>query len=406
MSSTPRLVKNASALAEAGYRVHVIAGNYSPPLAALDRAIFASAGWGHTEVNSRRGAGAFGRKILRRLLRRWTGRRPVASVRLAARLQHAEALHLGAVAARQPAQLYLGHCLPGLPAAAFAGRVRGAPYGFDAEDFHDAETEDAITDPAESAARRTIQSALLPGCAHFTTSSPLIARQYELVYGVSPVTLLNVFPLAEAPSVAFVPEPISERRPARLYWFSQTIGPGRGLEAIVAILGRMRTPAELHLRGLVAPGYQSQLDSLARGAGLTRPIVYLPPGPAAEMARLASHCDLGLSLEERRPLNRDLCLTNKIFTYLLAGIPQLLSPTSAQTALAPELGNAALLGDFAGSEAAARRLDEFFSDPARIAEARRTAGESARRRFCWDLEKDKLLASIQRLLPAPGSANG
>ena len=39
---------------------------------------------------------------------------------------------------------------------------------------------------------------------------------------------------------------------------------------------------------------------------------------------------MGLSLEESRPRNRDLCLTNKVFVYLLAGIPQLLSHTAAQ----------------------------------------------------------------------------
>ena len=386
--------------------MHVVAGSYSPPLDVLDREIFASAAWEHTAVNSQRGGAALGRKLLRRLLRRRAARKPFTAVRTAARIQNAEALHLGAVAARVPAQLYLGHCLPGLPAAAFAGRARGAPYGWDAEDFHDAETEDAIRDPVESAARRMIQSALLPGCIHFTAASPLIGRQYEQVYGVKPLTLLNVFPLAEAPSAPAEPGPISEQRPARLYWFSQTTGPGRGLEAMVAILGRMRVPAELHLRGLVAPDYAARLDSLAQQAGARRPIIYLPPGPAPEMARLASVCDLGLSTEESSPLNRDLCLTNKIFTYLLAGIPQLLSATAAQTALAPELGNAALPGDLSASEATARCLDEFFSDPARIADARRTARESARRRFCWDLEKAKLLESIQRHLPRSGRASG
>jgi hypothetical protein len=400
VASTPRLVKNASALAEAGYAVHVVAASYYPPLDTLDPEIFASAGWTHSVVNSQRGAAAFGRKLLRRLLRQWAVRRPFTSVRIAARLQHAEALHLGAVAARVPAQLYLGHCLPGLPAAAWAGRVRGVPYGFDAEDFHDGETEEAIRDPVESAARRTLQSALLPGCVHLTAASPLISQQYERTYGVSPLTLLNVFPLAEAPAAPGEPGPITEERPARLYWFSQTTGSGRGLEAVIAIAAQMRTPVELHLRGFVTPDTRSRFRALAQSAGLRRPIVFLPPGPAPEMARLASGCDLGLSTEERQPPNRDLCLTNKIFTYLLGGIPQLLSATAAQQALAPELGSAALLCDLADPAAVARRLDEFFSDPARVAEARRTARELGRHRFCWDLEKEKLLASIRLHLPA------
>jgi hypothetical protein len=117
------------------------------------------------------------------------------------------------------------------------------------------------------------------------------------------------------------------------------------------------------------------------------------------MARLAADAHMGLSTEEAAPpLNRDLCLANKVFVYLLAGIPQLLSGTRAQTALAAELGEAAMLCDLSHPQETARRLDEFLSDPARVAGARRAAWELAHRRFCWDVEKEKLLASVRRLL--------
>src|SRR5690606_19088585 len=137
------------------------------------------------------------------------------------------------------AQLYLGHCLAGLPAAVFAARARRVPCAFDAEDFHEGEE---IAESHELRARQLIQTRLLPACAFVTAASPLIAEQYRQSYRVEPTTLLNVFPLAEAPATPVVPPPISDARPARLYWFSQTIGPGRGLEAVVAILGKMRTP--------------------------------------------------------------------------------------------------------------------------------------------------------------------
>ena len=393
------MVKNASALSEAGYRVHVVAGRYSRPLDALDQEIHSGAAWAHTEADSRGGPGAAARKLIRRMLRAWARGKTKIPVRLAARIQHAEALHLAALAARVPAQFYLGHCLPGLPAAAFAAHARGVPYGFDAEDFHDAETEEAIQDPVEAAARRTIQSALLPGCAHLTAASPLIGRRYEEAYGVKPATILNVFPLAEAPAAPVDPGPVGADRPARIYWFSQTTGRGRGLESVVATLARMRTPTELHLRGFASADTVSRLESLRRTSGLARPIVFHAQGPAAEMARLAAAFDLGLSTEESQPLNRDICLTNKIFTYLLAGIPQLLSRTTAQAALAPEIGEAAILCDLGESGKTARRLDEFFADPGRVARARRAAWDAARNRFCWDIEKGKFLDSIRRNLP-------
>jgi len=401
VASTPRLVKEADALAEAGYRVHVVFGRNFPAADPLDADILRTAGWPFTRVDFGRGAGAIARKILRRFSRQLVVRVRSASLGIAARANSAEALHLGSAAARVRASLYVGHCLPALPAAALAARRRGAAYGFDAEDFHDAETDEVLNDPAARISARILQSRLLAGCAHLTAASPLISRRYENVYGVHPRTVLNVFPLAQAPEASVGPGSITAARPARIYWFSQTIGPGRGLEEMVEVLGRMRAPVELNLRGFPVAGYAARLQAQAIRAGLKRPIRILSPGPPRDMARLAASADLGLSVEPRLPLNRDLCLTNKIFVYLLAGIPQLLSDTAAQSALAPELGEAALLADLGEPDVVAAILDEFFAAPAHMAAARRRARELARSRFCWDLEKSVFLDSIRSVSPLP-----
>ena len=392
VASTPRLVKNADALAAAGYRVHVVCGRHFPPADRLDSEIFTRARWTHTRVELG-GAAAVPAKVLGRAAR-LLARAGASPAFLAARIHQPLVGALAAAAAQVPADLYFGHCLAGLPAAAGAARRCGRPYGFDAEDFHDAETAEATADPAEAAARRRIQSDLIPGCAVFTAASPLIAQAYARAYGREPLPLLNVFPLAEGPPAPAAPAPVAPGRPARLYWFSQTVGAGRGLEAMAEVIGLMRTPAELHLRGFVDAAYAAELEARAARAGAPGRIRFLAPAPSAEMARLAAGFDLGLSTEESSPPNRDLCLTNKVFVYLLAGLPQLLSDTAAQSALAPELGAAALLGRLADPAGIARRLDAFFADPAGVAAARTEAWRLARERFCWDLEQRRLLQAV------------
>jgi hypothetical protein len=398
ISSTPRLVKEADALVDAGYRVHVIAGGNFEAAGALDASILETARWDFTRVASN-GPGALCRKVLRGISRRLVVHATFASPNVAARASHAFSLRLGAVAARTRATLYVGHCIPALPAAALAARTTSSAYGFDAEDFHDAESNAVLNEPAERISVHLLQSRFLPGCAHLTAAAPLISQRYAENYGVHPRTVLNVFPRAQAPAAPVNPGPITEERPAVIYWFSQTIGPGRGLEAVVAILGRMRTQVELHLRGYPAAGYAVELQALATRAGLRRPIRFLLPGPPAEMARLAAAADLGLSTEDRLPPNRDICLTNKIFIYLLAGVPQLLSDTAAQSALAPDLGEAAILGNLGRPESVARMLDEYFGQPARIAAARKAAWGLAQSRYCWDIERSKFLDSIRGAVP-------
>ena len=398
LASTPRLVKEADALADEGYRVHVVAGRHFGGAEAFDAEILARARWTCTRIQYR-GPGAFLRKISGRLARRLVTRSSFATVSTAARANHSQSMHLAAVAAKTGARLFIGHCIPGLAAAARAAKMTGSTYGFDAEDFHDAETMAVINDPAERASVRLLQSNLLAGCGHLTAASPLISRQYEESYAVRPRTLLNVFPLALAPSVPVDPAEISESRPAVAYWFSQTIGPGRGLEEAVAVLARMATPVELHLRGFPAEGFPEHLQELAGTAGLRRPIRFREPGPPDEMARLAAGADLGLSTEIRTPPNRNLCLTNKIFVYLLAGIPQLLSDTAAQSSLAPDLSEAALLGNLSDAGRVAGMLDEFLGSPTRVAAARRKAWELGHSRYCWDFEKSAFLESVRIAVP-------
>jgi glycosyltransferase involved in cell wall biosynthesis len=114
------------------------------------------------------------------------------------------------------------------------------------------------------------------------------------------------------------------------------------------------------------------------------------------MVRLAAQHDVGLSSELSTPPNRSICLTNKIFTYLLAGIPILLSNTPAQRELAPQLKIAARLVDFNNSDEIVNALNEWLVSAPTLAAAKREAWRLGRTRFNWDLEKEYFLRSVKR----------
>lgn len=401
LTSTPRLLKEADALHAAGYRVHVIYSSYFAPHVPLDERIARTAGWESTAVPAFGGAAGFVRKLRRKLAQKLVLSSAFANPELAAWAHHSETMHLADAATRIDAHYYIGHCLAALPAAALAAERTHAKFGFDIEDFHDAETHFAATDPVQRRAARIVQGTYLPRASHLTAASPLIAAQYQQHYGVAATPVLNVFPLADAPAAAVTPGPVSPERPARLYWFSQTIGPQRGLEAVVEVMARMATPVELHLRGHLAPGFDAELQARHARAGGRGRIVYLPFAETEEMVRLAAGADLGLSTEQREPFNRDICLTNKVFVYLLAGLPQLMTNTQAQSALAAELGVAALVTDFADAAALARQLDDYFARPERVAAARDAAWRLGQERFNWDAEQKAFLRLVRKAVGNP-----
>jgi hypothetical protein len=150
----------------------------------------------------------------------------------------------------------------------------------------------------------------------------------------------------------------------------------------------MKVHCVLQLRGFVSESYRSSLAAKAVNEGAK--IEFLPPGEPDEMVALAAEADLGLSLEQNSPPNRDICLTNKVFVYLAAGIPQLMSRTRAQAAFAGEIGEAAILADLSDSEATAQRLDALLGDPEALDTARQQAALMGER-FSWLHEKKKFL---------------
>ena len=106
--------------------------------------------------------------------------------------------------------------------------------------------------------------------------------------------------------------------------------------------------------------------------------------------------DVGLALETGRTLSRQLCLTNKAFTYVLAGLAVAVTDTRGQRELADDLGEGAILykpGDVAALSAGLRR---WADDGAELLRAKRACWEAARRRWHWEhpLERGALLGAV------------
>jgi len=387
LASNPRVLKEADALHEAGHAVTAVVCDYTEALRPFDDEIAGRVPWKVVRVARPAGERQIG-QAARGLARLATGLGGGVPVAVAASAYGGPVAALRRAASEVPADLYIAHYVAGLAAAADVARRRGAMLGFDAEDYHAGEGT-----PFHMSMVRTIESALLPACRHVTAAAPLIAKAYAAQCRVEPTTVLNVFPLAMAPAQ---PGPAAVQGTFKAYWFSQTIGLDRGLQSFVQAMARTRTRVTLDIRGGNRWGHGERLAALARELGVGDRVSLLPMAPPEEMVRLAASYDIGLSLETDVSENRRLCLTNKIFTYLLAGVPVLLSDTPAQRALAPDLGAAQRLVSLADPAAMAAMLDELAGSPAARAEASASAWRLGRERYNWEVEKAALLGSVAR----------
>jgi hypothetical protein len=296
------------------------------------------------------------------------------------------------IALLEPTDLYYGGTTGALAAVAEAGRRAGVPYALDMEDFHSAEQDDTPQARVAHRLAERIEGAVVPRAAFVTAGSAAIAETYAKRHGVHVIPINNTFPLPTNPP-NLLPSP---GEGLRLYWFSQTIGPGRGLEDAIRAMGFADVPGEMHLRGEAISEYMDGLRQLSKETAPRLRIFNFEPASPDAMVDLAREYDLGLSTEQGHVPSRALCLTNKVFTYILAGLGVVLTDTPGQRALASSLGEGAISyrpGDFHTLAAGLRR---WSKDKRLLARAKAAGWEAARRRWHWEHpdERGALLRAV------------
>jgi hypothetical protein len=399
LATNPRLVKEADALSAAGYDVRVICAHYIDWGIRHDAA-FSGRPW---SIAARVPFGPLAPRGIRikQVIRQRAACAVLAfglgteTIREAA--WHPAAPDITSAALAVKADLYVAHYPAALPAAAKAAAQFGSRYAFDAEDFHLGDLPDLPEHEPERQRLRAIEARYLPGAAYVSAAAPGIADAYAATYPIDrPTVILNVFPIANAP-----PAPTSrgtaEPGPS-LYWFSQTIGPDRGLETAVTAIGLAKSQPHLYLRGRPVPGFIEHLKSLASNLDVVNRIHILPIEAAERMERLAAGYDVGLVAETVHSRNRAICLTNKLFSFLLAGLPPMISATPGQKTFAASCGLADLVYEIGDAEMLAQLLDETLGDPLRLAKLRATCFALGQDRFNWERESHVLFDRVAQCL--------
>jgi glycosyltransferase involved in cell wall biosynthesis len=406
LSTDPRLLKEADALAEAGYQVTVLAAHWTTWAAETDAILLSRRSWECGYVG--------GGPEDRRLLYGWTRLRHRMAGRLLPRLFKSQAVRHGALARVSPelrrtvqavkSDLYIAHNLGALPAAVEAAWCNGSVVGFDAEDFHSGVRRYGSTPSTFDRLIEEVESAYLPYCDYITAGSDGIADAYSSKYDIPrPVPVLNAFPLAMRPSA---PRLVREG-PLTLYWFSQTIGENRGLEDVLSAMALLpECDLELHLRGIWQLGFETRLRGRASSLGL-RPdqVRHHLPGPPDDMVRLAASFDVGLAVEPCNSENNCIALSNKVLTYVLAGTPVLATATAGQEPVVRRIGAAGALYRPGEARALADHIKHWYYRRGALQLARDEAWEWGTRLYNWDLEKERFLAVVETTLAGRGAAS-
>lgn len=397
LARNPRVFKEASVLGQAGHSVTVLTPRNHAPSEPLDTALSAGAPFRRVPLDLLPGYGTPRWRIFLRLLRHRLGRQAMTRLRWPNLHALGPAAVLLRAARSHPADLTIVHNeVPhGIGTRLLDDGRRVAA---DIEDWH---SEDLL--PQDRLARplgllRAVERRLLHGAAHTTTTSHALADALHARYGGHrPHVISNSFPLQPAPTARST----VDVTPA-FFWFSQTLGPGRGLEQFLAAWALTRHPSRVVLLGETRAGYGQHLVSLLpshlRSQVAFRPLV----SPADLPAVIASH-DIGLALEQSFIVNRDLTITNKIIQYLNAGLAIVASDTAGQREVLAHDSAAGVIVETHDTGAFAATLDGLLSDRAALARRQAAARRLAEDVYCWERETPRLLALVEKALSSPAS---
>jgi glycosyltransferase involved in cell wall biosynthesis len=396
----PRVIKEGETIAESGYEVLILGGWSDPILKERDKKLLKSLRVKFSAVmdNTERTIPRL-RARMRNKLGSITHR--ISGLNNRWQLGHAYA-NLRRAAFHQKADLYIAHSEPAMAVAVDLLRF-GERVAVDMEDWY---SEDLLPEarwkrPIDLL--RSLEGELLTRGAYASCPSHVMSEALVRQFGCPPpVAIYNAFPWFERRSLDGKLKDRRDREVPSIHWFSQTLGPGRGLEDLVSALPLISYPVNIHFRGIATPSFETWLGNCLPEFWRSRIFIHgLVPNDEL-LSRIAEH-DIGFAGEMKYCRSRDLTVTNKILQYLLAGLAVVASDTLGQREIAEQAPDAVLLYPAGNAAALAARINTLLSRPEMMQCAKSNALRAAETLFCWELEQNVLMARIRSVLHRKGT---
>lgn len=209
-----------------------------------------------------------------------------------------------------------------LPAMAANARRRNAGLVYDARELYPF-VQGTVGKPWATFFWSQLEARYVPRADVVMTVSDSIADRLQDAYGIRPpVVVHNVPDRAQVEVSPYLREnlPISES--TLLVLHLGQLRNGRGCEILVRAMREVRGAALVFLG--TGPE-RDPLKNLTVSEGVEASVFFLDPVPYDQVLDVAAGADVGVSLLEDTCLNHRLALPNKLFEYLMAGLPTIVS---------------------------------------------------------------------------------
>jgi glycosyltransferase involved in cell wall biosynthesis len=273
------------------------------------------------------------------------------------------------------------HSISTLPLGVMLKRRTGARLVYDA---HELETETNGLAGLRQFLTRLVERMLIGQADHCIFVGQAIEQWYVRKYGLVNTTVLyNCPPSRPVKPAEHFRKAFSIPAATPIFLYQGFIGEGRGMRILVEAFAGLAGRA-----ALVVMGYGPLADWIAEQAKRHPGIHFHPAVAPDSLLDFTAAADFGLSVIETTSLSYEYCLPNKLFEYVMANKPVLVSPTYEQSEFVRRHGIGEVACDTTPAAIRTSALRLLARDPRPLQAAlARTAKD-----FCWEGQEATLKA--------------
>jgi len=214
--------------------------------------------------------------------------------------------------------VFVANDLDTLPANYLACRIKRKPLVYDSHEYF-TEVPELIGRPVKKAIWTWLEKLLVPKVNAAYTVCDSIAEVYRDLYKVDFKVVRNLPVCSQVERLEHQEK--SENQP-KVILYQGALNLGRGVGAAIRSMSYLEG-VELWLAG--DGDITNQLKELVAELNLELKVKFLGRLPLHQLYEVTCQADLGISLEEDLGLNYRFALPNKLFDYIQAGVPVLVS---------------------------------------------------------------------------------
>ena len=298
-------------------------------------------------------------------------------------------------AARQRADVYVGTGLPGLLPAYLAARLTGARLVYDSLELWTEQSRQVPYGPMHKAAVSWLERQLCRCCDLVITMSGSVAKILSERYGIpEPLVIANVHPYVDVAPSAEIRQALTLGKFQKVVIYAGYLDYGKGLEQLIDAASYLDNGTGIALMGdgILRP----LLEQRVRENHLEGRVNFTGWVPSAELPQYIASADLGVSPMQRTPLNYYHNIDNKLFHYVIGGIPSAVSDHPEKRRIVEKYGIGATF-DERDPRDIARVINELLSDADELEAMRQRCRKAARKELSWEVVSRQFVAAIERL---------